>query len=428
MYKKLKGKKLLFLGAVRPLCEAVEYAKSMGIYTIVIDYLPNSPAKKYADASYLVSTTDVDAVVELCKKEKVDGIFTAFTDSMLPYAREICDRLNLPFYATKEQIKLSLDKKFFKSVCEKYEVSVPIDYSKSICDGKIDFSKINYPVIVKPIDSSGGRGIRICYTDSELESAYEYALSVSPSKNVLIEEYVVGDEVTATYTMSNGIISLSCLKDKLISQDHENTTSLADVLLCPSSYLDLYKETVHPYIVKMLKGLNAKDGSVFFQGIANKEKIVIFECGYRINGACDYRLIEQLNNINYMKMMIAHALTGDMGLYNIELDNAHFSEYVLNFNIWAHGGVIGHQNGLAEVLKLDGVVMAEYMHNIGDKIIDNNTLAQRVFRAVIKSSDIEKIIELVKKIQSLVKVTDEEGCNMLFKPFNTNRLIERYKK
>ncbi len=426
MYEHLIGKRLLFLGAIRALCEAVEMAKEMGIYTIVIDYLPNSPAKKIADKAYLVSTTDVDAVVELCKKEKVDGIFTAFIDSMLPYAREICDRLNLPFYASKEQIKMSLDKKFFKETCRKYNVSVPVDYTSVVQGDTIDAGKLHLPVIVKPVDSSGGRGIHICYDISEFKDAYYYALSVSPGKNVLVEEYVVGDEVTATYTMKNGEISLSCFKDKLISQDHENITALSDILIAPSCHLPLYLKTVNPYVIDMLKGMNATDGTVFFQGIATKDRIVLFECGYRPNGAHDYRFIEQINEINFMKMMLAHSLTGEMAFYDLSMDNAEFPEYIMNYNMFGHAGTISHMSGLDEVKKLDCVVSAEYMHDVNDKLLDNNTLFQRVFRAVIKSADLHKVQDTIRQIQSIVCVLDENGNNMLYKPFDTNRLLERY--
>ena len=142
MKKETKGKRILFLGAVRPLCEAVEVAKKMGMYTIVTDYLPNSPAKKYADKACMVSTIDVDAVVELCKKEKVDGLFTAFTDSMLPYARKICDIMGYPFYASEKQIELSLNKKLFKETCKKYGVPVPAEYDIQYVDGKPDASNI----------------------------------------------------------------------------------------------------------------------------------------------------------------------------------------------------------------------------------------------------------------------------------------------
>lgn len=424
--EELKGKRLLFLGAIRALCPVVKMAKEMGIYTIVIDYLPDSPAKKVADEAYLLSTTDVDAVVEFCREHRVDGIFTAFIDSMLPYAREICDRLGLPFYASREQIRMSLDKKFFKETCRQYGVPVPRDYTALIKENGMSGEGIDFPVIVKPVDSSGGRGIRVCHTAEELQAAYEYALSVSPGKNVLVEEYVVGDEVTATYTMKDGEVSLSCFKDKLLSRDHENITSQSDVMCCPSCHLPTYMEKVNSFVVSMLKGMHATDGTVFFQGIACRDRIVVFECGYRPNGAHDYRHISLANKINYMEMMLTHALTGKMDPYDLSLDNPDFKEYVMTYNLWGHGGVIGELSGLEEVRQMDCVAVAEYMHDVGDKIVDNNTLSQRMFRAVIKNESIDKIKQTIEQIQNAVEVKDQNGNNMLYIPFDTNRLTERY--
>lgn len=420
----LQGKRLLFLGAVRPLCEAVEIAKSMGIYTIVTDYLPNSPAKKHADKACMVSTIDVDAIVNLCKEEKVDGLFTAYTDSMLPYARKICDRLGFPFYASQEQIDLSLNKELFKETCRKYGVPVPIDYKIDVVDGKINTEGIEFPVIVKPIDSSGGRGVRICNNHEEFLEAYEYALSISPGKKVLVEEYVIGDEVTATYTMKNGEISLSCFKDKIISLDHEGITSQSDILIMPSKHLRRYFDEANGKVIDMLKGINATDGSVFFQGIMSEKGIKFFELGYRVNGASDYRHIAAENKINYMKMMLSHAVTGQMMGYELSQDNPFFGQYVLTYNLWAHGGIIGSISGKELIEDIDNIVICEYLHNEGDEIIDNNTLAQRVFRAVIKDRNVEKIKETIKRIQEAVKVTDINGNNMLYKPFDTEKMNE----
>ncbi len=418
----LKGKRLLFLGAIRALCEPIELAKKMGIYTIALDYLPNSPAKKVADKAYLVSTTDIDAVCEVCKNERVDGVFTAFTDSMLPYARKICDKMGFPFYASMEQIKLSLDKRFFKEKCRENGVPVPMDYTKEIEKSGLQNANICYPVIVKPIDSSGGRGIRVCQSKDELNIAYEYAMSVSPGKNVLVEEYVIGDEITATYTMKNGEISLSCLKDKLVSRDHENITSQSDVLIMPSRYLTRYMSTVNDSVIKMLKNLNATDGTIFLQGVATDNKMVFFECGYRVNGSCDYRHIERENSINYMKMMLAHAVCGDMAGYELSMDNPFFSKYILTFNMWAHGGKIGSQQGLDEVLKIENVSFAEYMHDVGDELVDNNTLSQRVFRAIIIDSSIDEIKNTIQKIQAFVSIKNENEQNMLYSSFDIKRL------
>ena len=177
----------------------------------------------------------------------------------------------------------------------------------------------------------------------------------------------------------------------------------------------------------MLKEMKASDGSVFFQGVANKDRIVFFECGYRPNGGHDYRCIEQINGINYLKMMLAHALTGKMMGHELSEDNPDFAEYILTYNIFAHEGIIGSLSGLETVREFSCVSVAEYMHDVGDKIIDNNTLSQRVFRAVIKDRSITKIKDTIDQIQKTIKVTNQNGENMLYSPFDTNRLIERYK-
>lgn len=422
MYENLQGKRLLFIGAVRSLCDAVNTAKAMGVYTIVTDYLPDSPAKKVADKACLVSTTDIDAVVQLCKDEKVDGVFTAFIDSMLPYTRQICDRLGFPFYASEDQIRMSLDKSFFKETCRRCHVPVPDDYTEEIRANGIDGAAIKYPVIVKPIDSSGGRGVRICNDQAELEAAYDYAMSISPGKHVMVEECVIGEEVTATYTMKDGEISLSCFKDKLMSLDHEGITSQADVLIAPSKYLMKYLAEVNDSVISMLKYMKATDGTVFLQGIANQEGIKLFELGYRPNGGHDYRYVASENRINFMQMMIAHALTGRMEGYDLSMDNPFFSKYVMNLNLYAHGGVIGSMCGKEEVAKLENVIVSEYMHAVGDKLSDDNTLSQRVFRAVIRDNSIQRIKETIRSIQQTVRVCDVDGKNMLYLPFDVQRL------
>ena len=422
MYENLKGKRLLFLGAIKSLCEPIQYAKEMGIYTIATDYLPDSPAKKVADKACMVSTTDVDAVCQLCKDERVDGLFTGYMDGMLSYAREICDRMGFPFYASENQIRLSHDKSFFRAKCIEYGVPCPKDYSEEVLNHGVEEAEVEFPIIVKPVDMYGGRGISIARNKAELQKAVDYAYSFSPGKRIIVEEYLEGVEITATYTMKNGEISLSRLGDKYISQDHDDCQSQGDVLLLPSRYLEQYIASTDRGIHRMLKGMEATDGTCFFQGIANREKIALFECGYRPNGSADYRHISQENGINYIKMMIAHALTGEMQGYDLSQDNPRFKNYRVTYNLWAHDGIIGNQSGLEEVRKLAHVTFAEYRHFIGDEITSEKPLLQAVFRAIISATDIETVKETILAIQKLVSVENVNGENMLYQPFRVERL------
>ena len=158
MLEKLKGKKLLIIGGIPAMIEVVKRAQQFGITVYVTDYLEDSPAKKYADKSFMVSATDVEAVAALCRQENIDGIYTGNVDLLLPYYAQICEKTGLPCYGTKEQFDIMLDKGKFKNTCRQYGVPVIEEYET--IDGITQ-----YPVLVKPVDSSGSRGISICHNE-----------------------------------------------------------------------------------------------------------------------------------------------------------------------------------------------------------------------------------------------------------------------
>lgn len=191
--KSLKGKRLLISGGPALACDIVEKARQLGIYTIVTDWYPDSPAKRIADESHMVSTADIDAMVELAKQCKVDGVITSFIDSNLHNVREVCELLNLPFYATKEQLDVTMNKVRFKELCRKHDVPVVEEFrlDQSLC--REDLDTISYPVLLKPADSSGSRGIVVCKNEEELVRGYGHALASSTSQVVITERVTALD-------------------------------------------------------------------------------------------------------------------------------------------------------------------------------------------------------------------------------------------
>ena len=148
----LKGKRLLILGGMRISCEIVRTARRMGVYTLVADYntIENSPGKQIADEAVDLSVIDVDAVVNYVKNNNIDGVFVGFNDMLLPYYAEICEKAGLPCYGTKEQFDTLIAKDQYKALCRQFGVPTIPEYS-------IDDENIKYPVLVKPVDSSGSR-------------------------------------------------------------------------------------------------------------------------------------------------------------------------------------------------------------------------------------------------------------------------------
>lgn len=422
--QKFLGKKLLILGSSLGADSMVKYAKSCGCYVIVADYLPTeqSSAKKLADQAVMISTQDFDALEKFAKETKVDGVFCGVSEINLLAVRELCTRLNLPCYFTKEQWDLCQEKRRFKRLCIENDVPVPREFLIDFKTMK-GIGDVKYPVIVKPVDGSAAKGITICHSEDELLHAIPIALQESKKKEYLVEEYVIGREYTSVYTISNGKIALSCLRDRFPTLDHENVTAQFDMSLSPSLYKDRYIKNVHPHVVRMLERIGAKNGCVFFQGIVNEEKMVIFECGYRMNALLDYYNISNSTHENYMEMLINYALTGNMGEDVSDIGIGKFGYWCI-FNMSCHGGKIARLEGDTKCMKIPGIIHCEFLLPVGKSVEENNSMAQSVFRAFINAPTLAELKNIIDKIQKTIIVEDVAGNNLLFLPFDINRLNE----
>ena len=178
MNEDVKGKKILLVGGINNSCEIIDRAHEMGLRVGVVDYNRGTHARSIADENFYNDIKDVDGIAKICNEQHYNGVITNFIDFALPYVNRIARGGGLPAVFTEEQIQLSTNKKFFKETCRKHGVLTPHEY-------KIDWTKdlsrqdIGFPVIVKPVDGSGSKGIRVCRTLSELESAKENSLSNS---------------------------------------------------------------------------------------------------------------------------------------------------------------------------------------------------------------------------------------------------------
>ncbi|MBT2581532.1 hypothetical protein [Planococcus sp. ISL-109] len=154
-------KKILILGGTFHMVDVVETAKRIGLYTIVTDNMIGSPAKKIADQSYDVSTADIHKLAEIGRQEQIDGVFTAFDDINTWNAVALCKTLNLPFYATPAQLEITSHKDRFKDYCRTFGVPVIEEYECNPLQGAT-LRAVEFPVIVKPVDSYTSKGIAVC--------------------------------------------------------------------------------------------------------------------------------------------------------------------------------------------------------------------------------------------------------------------------
>ena len=184
-------KKILLLGGSTQQVIAIETAKRLGYYTVLCDYLTDNPGQYVADKFYLVSTTDKDAVLKVAKTEKVDGVLAYASDPAAPTAAFVAEQLELPGNPYKSVCTLC-DKGKFREFLKNNGFNTPYanDYS-SLKDVMKDKEKYTLPIIIKPVDSSGSKGATVVESWDNAPKAFDFALSFSRVKRIVIEEFVI---------------------------------------------------------------------------------------------------------------------------------------------------------------------------------------------------------------------------------------------
>lgn len=432
MFEDLKGKRLLILGCSQDECQIVEAAKELGVYTITTDNHENwddAPAKKIADEAWNISWADIDVLKQKALERKVDGVIAGYSEFRTNCAIKLSRELNTHFYIEDEdQLAVTRDKLLFKSVCRQNKVPVAKDFYVTAEMKQEDLNAIEYPVIVKPTDNAGSRGITFCNSKEKIAESLEYALSFSESKRVVVEEVLQGHEIVAYYTIADGEPAFSSIFDKYARIEREGFNALMDAYVYPSNRLSQFLQEHDENVKNLVRKIGLKNGVISLQGFAQPDgSIVFFELGFRLGGTSAFHYTQHFNGVSHMRMLISHSLTGNMHPEELPKEDATFGgNYGCTFTLLSKDGIIGSQTGGEEVDALPNVLHTCFYHKLGTEIKNNGSQFSKTFRAYIAGADLEEIRTTIRKIQSIVQVKNIHGENMLYDEFDVSLIREDY--
>ena len=189
--------RILILGSMGEFVQLVQKAKSRGYYTIVCDGYPNGPARNFADENYIIPVTEISRIAHLCTDKKIDGIITSFSDLLLECMVKIAHAANLPCYLKPEQLPWYRDKAATKELLTKIRyLPTPqfyrIPVSEFLTEDTINTHGLQYPLVTKPLDKYGSRGIYVVHNEQELRQAIQRTSTFTELDTVLLEEYNEG--------------------------------------------------------------------------------------------------------------------------------------------------------------------------------------------------------------------------------------------
>lgn len=409
------GKKLLFVGASGHFEPSIKKAQEMGLFTIVINNNPNAMAKQYADLAADVDTYVVDEIVDFAREQKVDGLFTSWNDMNLFHTQAAAEKLGLPFFATKEQLDALVFKYDFKVTCRKYGVPVTPEFYVGGDLTEEDIAKFEYPVIFKPIDSGGTRGMTVLHSAEGVWEAYEKALAPSEARKVVVEKYLRnGNLVVFDICVQNDKVYLCAAMDRCIVRTSESEVPLAISYMYPSKHIDVIESQVMKPITDMLHGLGIHNGIISFDGMISEGKLYLIETQYRWGGTHFYKFVKAESGVDLLEMMIDQAITGKYDRYDFagKID-VHYKRHYACQNLQAWPGIIKEVRNIDKVREMDGVDWLVQIKNIGDRVPDDGSTAQNFAKIGLSADSEREIYQLMDKIQKTLVVLDENGKNLI---------------
>ena len=184
-------KKLMLLGGIRYLLPVIDAAHKQGYYVITCDYLPDNPAHRYSDEYVNVSIIDKEAVLRVAKEKKVDGVISFGVDPGVVPAAYVQNVLGLPAIGPLESVEILQNKDKFRAFLRDNGFNVPTARNYTAKEEALKEKGLwKYPVIVKPTDSAGSKGVTRVNRPEELDAALDYAFDHSFSNHIIIEDFL----------------------------------------------------------------------------------------------------------------------------------------------------------------------------------------------------------------------------------------------
>lgn len=428
MVNDLLGKKLLIIGANPETTPLVEVANEMGIKTYVTSNRPDDAAKQAAYKACDVDGMDVNGLVNLCKQEKIDGVLIGVADVLVPTYCKVCEVLGFPCYATQKIVDVFSYKDVFKATFEKYGIHGIPEYHLDENLHPEDIKKIQFPVMVKPVDSSSGMGMTVCYEAAELKNAVDKALGVSNVKRFIVEKYMQCDDMGMYYTFKDGYCSASCIYDRYTSNEQKGLSRVCVGGTYPSKHLDEYFAQFHDNAVRLFKGIGIQNGVLMLSAFYENGEFYVYDTGFRLQGEAPHLLMKAIHGFDQREMLIRFALTGSEGNIDLKKDDDTKLRGKLAATLWflLREGTISAVYGMENIEKDMRIVANIQRFSVGDIVRPEwiGTEKQVFTRLYVVCDSKKRLAETLKEYRQKIQVLDEHGKSMLLSGFDVDRALE----
>ncbi len=396
----------MILGAMEMHVPLIKRAKELGIYTITCDFIPENPGHKIADEAYFDSTTDLDAVLALAKRLGVDGIMTYNSDPAAPTAAYVAEKLGLPGNPYSA-VKIMSEKHLFRKFLRENGLNAPrFENCADACDAGLHVGEFEFPLIVKPVDSSGSKGCTVVCERESLMAAAEAALEKSRSGKFIVEEYIepLGRQLHGDGFVENGVVTF------LFLGDHHFDGKLNNLVPYSTTYptehsaetVEQCKEQIQSFVSKV--GFRNGGFNVELRISKKDGKAYIIDIGARNGGNFTPKVIQYGSGFNFMDRALKVALGESLRDVPTAGKMSNFVSYLI-----LHSARSGVLNNLTISNEIERRVVERHIYlKPGDRVESFLGANAAIGVLLMKYESREKMNEIVDNFSDLYNVELKE--------------------
>lgn len=380
-----------------------------GFRTILADYNENPIAAPYAAVHYKVSTLDLDSIIRLAKKENVKYILTVCTDQALLIAAQASEILGLFFPLDYAMARNLTNKRWMKDVLVHHKIPTS---PYIICNNKNEIlvESLRYPLVVKPVDSNSSKGVIRVESEKNLLEGFIYASQFSRSNEVIIEEFVKGEELSIDAFVFKGKakIILISKSEKLMDNNRSDFPihrSIAPFLVTNKQRLEL-----QDIVQNIATAFGLRETPLLVQCIITDNEISVLELSARTGGGSKHYLIKAITGFDVIQGYLDTILKKEISQKTREFDSD--KKYLMEY-IYTQPGMFNRLEGF-ESLMLNGTIDAFYQYKTtGMEIFGASNSGDRVAGVLFSGNSSIDINKKIIEFDNSVQVLDVSGSDIM---------------
>lgn len=398
----MKQKRILLLGGSYFQIPSIEMVKRLGHYAITCDYRPDNPGHALADEYHNISTTDREGVLALARKLDIDAIVCYLSDPSAPTAAYVAEKMGLPGQPL-EAVETLTHKDRFRAFLATHGFRTPRAFgARSLEEARERLDELQFPVMVKPTDSCGSKGVTKLADPENFGIAVRHALDYSIEKRFVVEEFVEKDgyQIDGDGFSVNGALAFRCFGNQHNDLKSPNPYVPSGISF-PYTADDKVQQSVHDELQRAIRLLGMKTTAYNFEvRMGNDHSVNILEIGPRNGGNLIPQVTLYATGVDMVEYTVRAALGEDCSSLHMVEPQGFWASYLMHSNT----GGIYESVEIDESFRRDNVVEFGMMVQPGDRIEPFTGAYGTIGAMILRFSSMDEMLKKMDNMGRWVRV------------------------